>query len=326
MRLRTLMPAAWAAVASGVILAVAIPATARDDIMPATARDDVPLPFQGLHCTTTLLDAPARPLVLPAEFQRRLDQDLQIAQAMVRIAPDREESHIWLGRRLSYLGRQCEAIDAFSRGLQQFPDSHKLLRFRAQTLTRVRAFDRALADFQRAAQLAGAVPDRYEPDGLPNAQNLMLGTYRTNIHYYMAQTRWATGDYRGLVADMDASLALMPAHLLAEHQIPTTFWRYLALRKLGDTVAAQGLLDQLPEGIEPVEAAQYLRAVQLMQGRLTPADLADDKDSLVRFALAMKSRFDGNDAEAQRRLRALIEETPGGYWPAEIELTAPDRG
>jgi tetratricopeptide (TPR) repeat protein len=294
---------------------------------PAAAQGaDVPVPYRGTHCTTTLLDQPVRTPAFPAALQARLDQDLRIAEAALAIAPDREDHHIWLGRRLSYLGRLCAAIDAFSRGIARFPESYRLRRFRGQTLTRVRAFDLAVRDFERAAALDAGATDSFEPDGAPNAQNLALGTYRSNIFYYLAQTRFATGDYRGLVADMERSIAAMPAHILPEHLIPTTFWRYLALRKAGDNAAAQQLLAALPDDIRPVEAAQYYEAVRLLRGQVREEALTMPRDSIVRFAVAMKHRFDGDEAGARQRLAALIADTPNGYWPAEVELAAPDRG
>ncbi|MDQ8757708.1 hypothetical protein RCO27_15880 [Sphingosinicella sp. LHD-64] len=294
---------------------------------PAHAQDgEIPLPYRGAHCTTTLTDQPARPPAFPPAVQTRLDQDLRIAEAALSIAPDREDHHIWLGRRLSYLGRLCEAIDAFSRGIERFPDSYKLRRFRGQTLTRVRAFDLAVRDFERAAALDAGATDSFEPDGAPNAQNLALGTYRSNIFYYLAQTQFATGDYRGLVANMERSIAAMPAHILPEHLIPTTFWRYLALRKAGEGAAAQQLLAALSDDIRPVEAAQYYEAVRLLRGQVREEALTMPRDSIVRFAVAMKHRFDGDEAGARLRLAALIADTPNGYWPAEVELAMSDRG
>jgi tetratricopeptide (TPR) repeat protein len=294
---------------------------------PAHATPEVTFPFDGKHCRTTLVGTEVRQPAFPDAIRTRLEQDLAIAEATLRIAPDREDSHIWLGRRLSYLGRLCEAIDAFSAGIHKFPESYKLRRFRAQTLTRVREFERAAADFQDAARFDAASPtDSFEPDGAPNAQNLMLGTYRSNIYYYLAQTQFALGDWRGLVGNMERSLAAMPANLVPEHQIPTTFWRYLALRKAGAKDEAQALLAKLPDDIPVVEAQAYYQAVRMLRGTVPVAEGDSSRDPLLRFAAAMKRRFDGDETGARKRLRAIVDETANGYWPAEVELATRDRG
>lgn len=309
---------------SKVIPAIAVLIAAM--IGPASAEQDLAMPYQGAHCATTMLGDAARPPAFSEASARRLTQDLQIAEAMVAIAPDREDSYIWLGRRLSYLGRLCEAIDAFSQGIAAFPESYKLHRFRGQTHSRVRAFDLAIADFERAAALAEGAIDSYEPDGAPNAQNLALGTYKSNIYYYWAHAQFGAGDYRGLVINMQRSLAQLAPHIVDEHRIATTYWSYMALMKQGDARAARRLLSRLPDNIPVVEADGYYEAVRLLQGRRSESQLGASRDPIIRFAIAMQRRFNGDETGAQERLRALIADTPNGYWPAEAELAAPRRG
>lgn len=291
----------------------------------AQAHADVPLPYNAPNCTTTMMGEPVRPVRFSEATQTRLSQDLLIAEVALAIAPDREDNHIWVGRRLSYLGRYCEAIDAFTRGIAAFPESYKLRRFRAQTLARVRAYDLAIEDYTRAAALSDNARDSYEPDGAPNAINMALGTYRSNIFYYLAQTQFAVGDYAGVVQNMERSLAVMPPHLVAEHQIATTYWRYMALMKQGDARAARRLLARMPNNIEPVEASQYLEAVRFLQGRVREDALQHARDPVVRYAVAMQKRFTGDEAGADAALRAIVADTANGYWPAEVEIATPDR-
>ena len=81
----------------------------------------------------TLIGTPLREPDWTRTTKARLEKDLEIAQAVMSIAPEREDSFIWLGRRLGYLVRYQEAIDVFSDGLELFPDSYKLLRFRVKS-------------------------------------------------------------------------------------------------------------------------------------------------------------------------------------------------
>ena len=148
------------------------------------------------NVTETLIGTPITEPAWSETTRARLEKDLEIARAVMEIAPEREDSHIWLGRRLGYLTRYGEAVDVFTSALEQFPDSYKLLRFRGRHLARNRQFERAINDYRRAAALVEHVLDSYEPDGIINARHQYLGSYRSNIHYYLGQTSWAVGDYQ----------------------------------------------------------------------------------------------------------------------------------
>ena len=181
---------------------------------------------------TTLIGTPLRAPSFSAETKARLEKDLEIARATMAIAPEREDSYIWLGRRLGYLARFPEAIEVFTEGLQKFPDSYKLLRFRGRHLARNRQIERAVADYQRAAMLVENTEDSFEPDGIINARHQYLGSYRANIHYYLGQTSWALGDYAATLRGMERS-SMEPLVQHDDRRVATTYWRYLAHRKLG---------------------------------------------------------------------------------------------
>ena len=292
-------------------------------LLPATSVDaQAPLP-KG-DCSTSLIGTPLTVPEYPPEFQRRLDEDIAIAEAALRIAPDREDSHIWLGRRLDYAGRVCEAVDAFTAGIRQFPDSYKLYRFRARDLTRARRFKEALADYEKALELMGNTPDSFEPDGLPNPLGLTISTYRGNIIYYHAQTSFATGDYPTLIKGMAEALALAPDFARDDMRVPTAYWTYLGLRKMGEHDKARKAIEGIGADLKLIENFAYYQGLQIMQGRLDPAD-ADQSDSVIQFAIAMERRFAGDEAEAKKLLMQIVRQNPQGYWPAEAELADPKR-
>ena len=186
------------------------------------------------------------------------------------------------GRRLAYLNRFDEAIDVFTRGLERFPDSYKLLRFRGRKLARTRQFEAGLADYARGIALVEHVQDSYEPDGLINARNQFLGSYRSNMHYYHAQTSWAVGDYAATLAGMDRS-AREPLVQNDDHQIAIRYWRYLALRKLGRHDEARAAVADAPAGLALLENDAYYDGVRYLQGRL------DERQCANRHAYLQKS-------------------------------------
>jgi len=290
----------------------------------APASANVPGADAG-NCATSLIGSPLTVPKFSAATQKILDDDIAIAEAALRIAPDREDSHIWYGRRLDYAGRICDAVDAFSAGIKQFPDSYKLYRFRARDLTRARKFKEALADYERALALMGDTPDSFEPDGMPNPIGLTISTYRGNIIYYHAQTSFATGDYPTMVSGMAKSLELSADFARDDMRVPTAYWTYLAYRKMGQHDKARAAIDAIEPGLKLIENFTYYQAVQIMQGRLDPAGFKDSRDSTIKFAIAMERRFAGDEKGAKALLTEIVRENPQGHWPSEAELTHPDR-
>ena len=290
----------------------------------APASANVPGADAG-NCATSLIGTPLTIPKYSAATQKMLDEDIAIAAAALRIAPDREDSHIWYGRRLDYAGRICDAVDAFSAGIKQFPESYKLYRFRARDLTRARRFEEALADYAKALELMGDTPDSFEPDGMPNPIGLTISTYRGNIVYYHAQTSFATGDYPTMVSGMAKSLELAVDFARDDMRVPTAYWTYLAYRKMGQHDKARAAIDAIEPGLKLIENFTYYQAVQIMQGRLDPAVFKDSRDSTIKFAIAMERRFAGDETGAKALLAEIVRENPQGHWPSEAELAAPDR-
>lgn len=291
---------------------------------PASANQQVPGAGAG-NCATSLIGTPLTVPKYSAATQKMLDEDIAIAAAALRIAPDREDSHIWYGRRLDYAGRICDSVDAFSAGIAKFPNSYKLYRFRARDLTRARKFREALADYEKALELMGDTPDSFEPDGMPNPVGLTISTYRGNIVYYHAQTSFATGDYPTVVSGMAKSLALSADFARDDMRVPTAYWTYIAYRKMGEHAKARAAIDAIEPGLKLIENFTYYQAVQIMQGRLDPASVKDTRDSTIKFAIAMERRFAGDEEGAKALLAEIVRENPQGHWPSEAELAAPDR-
>jgi len=290
----------------------------------APASANVPGADAG-NCATSLIGTPLTIPKYSAATQKMLDEDIAIAEAALRIAPDREDSHIWYGRRLDYAGRICDAVDAFSAGIAKFPDSYKLYRFRARDLTRARKFQEALADYEKALELMGDTPDSFEPDGMPNPIGLTISTYRGNIVYYHAQTSFATGDYPTMVTGMAKSLELSADFARDDMRVPTAYWTYLAYRKMGGHDKARAAIDAIEPGLKLIENFAYYQAVQIMQGRIDPASVQDTRDSTIKFAIAMERRFAGDEKGAQALLTEIVRENPQGHWPSEAELAEPNR-
>ena len=141
---------------AAVLLATALVGCGAPPAPPADPLDTAALePIEA----TSLLRKPLRRPALPDEVRRRLEENLSRARARHDEAPGEEETVIWLGRRLAYLGRHGEAVEVFSGGIAAHPESYKLLRHRGHRHVTLRRLDDAIADLSRAAELAADRPE-----------------------------------------------------------------------------------------------------------------------------------------------------------------------
>lgn len=267
----------------------------------------------------TLLGTPLRAPQRTADSQATLEQDLRIAEASLRVAPEREDSALWVARRLGYLDRNDEAINVLDAALSRFPGSYKLLRFRGQFKVRERRFDAAISDYRRGIELAADHADIYEPDGIINPRNEFIGSYRSNLHYYLAQAYWATGRYQDTLLQM----LLANAHPLShndDRRVSSAYWQYLALKRMGRDDEAATLAAAVPGDLDLLENHGYHKAMLYFSGRLTSDELLANPDANMRFAHAMALDFTGNRTESLTALRQLVDDIATGYWPAETEI------
>ncbi len=134
------------------------------------------------------------------ELKTRLEADLAKAQADYDRDPSSADAAIWLGRRLAYLGRFREAIDAYTRGIERHPNEPRLYRHRGHRYITIRKFDLAIADLRLAAQLTAGRPDEIEPDGAPNKAGIPRSTMQSNIWYHLGLAQYLSGDFNAALA------------------------------------------------------------------------------------------------------------------------------
>ena len=279
----------------------------------------LPAAFADDNITETLIGTPITEPGWSPETKARLEKDLEIARAVLEVAPEREDSHIWVGRRLGYLARNGDAVAVFTSALEQFPESYKLHRFRGRHLARNREFELAIADYRRALELMEGIEDRYEPDGIINARHQYLGSYRSNLHYYLGQTSWAVGDYEATLLGMTRAAA-EPLVQHDDRRVATGFWKYLALRKLGRHEEAQIVVDAIPDDLTLIENHDYYKGVRFFKGTLSEDELLAHAGLNSTFGVAMVHFIEGRTDKAETMLTELVTRSSQGYWPAETEL------
>lgn len=226
----------------------------------------------GTPEATSLFGRPLYPMELPADARKALEANLAQAEAEYAKNPTSEEAIIWLGRRQAYLWRYRDAIDTFSKGLALHPASYKLYRHRGHRYITVREFDRAVADFEKAAALIKGIPDEVEADGAPNRFGKPRSTAQSNIWYHLGLAYYLKGDFTNALR---AYQECMKVSANDDMRVATLDWLYMTYRRLGRHGAARQLLDQVTDKMEILENDSYHKRLLMYKGVIAPEALLD---------------------------------------------------
>lgn len=295
-------------------------------------RMAAPGPGTAAPEAVSLLGQPLHSPALAPETSERLERDLAQARAAYEAAPDDADALIWLGRRTAYLGRYREAIEIFTEGVHKHPGDARMYRHRGHRYITVRELDRAVADFERAAELIRGRPDEVEPDGMPNRFNIPTSTLHSNVWYHLGLAHYLRGDFdRALSAYREAMQVSNNDDML----VATSDWLYMTLRRLGRDEEAARVLDRIQPEMNILENHAYHRRLLMYKELLPPESLLDAaSDDPVEIAtqgygVGNWYLYNGDEARAREIFRRVLEATNWaafGYIAAEAELQRMEGG
>jgi tetratricopeptide (TPR) repeat protein len=273
----------------------------------------------------SLLGAPLYAPPLAPEARARMEAQLAEARAAHAREPASADAAIWLGRRLAYLGRYREAIDAFTAGIARNPDDPRLYRHRGHRYVTVRELDAAIRDFERAVRLMEGMLPQVEPDGMPNPAGIPRTTLQFNVWYHLGLAHYLRGDFEQALPAFHRSLAVSDND---DARVAATDWTYMTLRRLGRDDEAARLLEPIHAGMEILENDAYLRRLRMYRGEIQPETLlAADGDAVTLatqgYGVANWHLYNGRTAEAHAIFRRIVRAenwAPFGYIAAEAEL------
>ena len=259
-----------------------------------------------------------RALPLSAETIARYEAQLAEAKASYDRAPTNVDSLIWYARRLGYLGRLREAIDVYTKGIEQYPENPWLYRHRGHRYISVRELDPAIADLEKATTLTQGKPDEVEPDGQPNAQNTPIGTLQSNIAYHLALAYYLKGDYERAIPVYRKELAEARND---DRRVSTAHWLYMSLRRLGRDADAKQMLTPFTRQMNVIENETYHRLMLLYKGELPvdsvltvgPTGEMSVTDATGAYGVGNWHLYNGRRAEAERVFQRILA---GGQWGA----------
>lgn len=209
----------------------------------------------------------------PKEFPDSIRLKLEKKEASARYVeyPDSVELAIWEGRRMAYLGRYFESIELYSAAIEKFPNDHRLYRHRGHRYITTRQLDKAIADFEKATELAEQVPNRIEPDGIPNKLNMPLGNDRFNIYYHHALALYLKRDFEKAIPIYEKCMAVSDNNDLL---VATSYWLYMTLHRIGQEDKARELVQSINKNIEIIENPAYRDLIATFKGEMSEEEIA----------------------------------------------------
>jgi tetratricopeptide (TPR) repeat protein len=261
---------------------------------------------------------------IPTPSEKLLAQ-YEEAKATFEANPEDVDALIWYGRRTAYLGQYKQAIDIYTKGLEKHPAEPRLYRHRGHRYISIREYDKAIADFEKAAQLIEGTPDQIEPDGMPNALNIPVSSLHGNIWYHLGLAYYLTTQYD------KAYTAYLKCRESGNHYdniVSSTHWLYMIQQRLGNPSKADSLLAPIHADSTVIENQSYADLCELYKGWLPvdsvmPSGEGSPSNDAIRYGVANWYLYHGDSSQAQQLMEALIGEkafTSFGYLAAEADL------
>lgn len=269
------------------------------------------------------------PPAMSVETKTRLESDLATAHVAYTEVPN-EENTIWLGRRTAYLWGYHEAIEIYTKGLEKFPGSYRLLRHRGHRYISVREFDKAIADLERAAELTENVQDHVELDGAPNKYNIPTSSNHFNIWYHLGLAYYLKGDFHNALRCFTENNRYVYNY---DALVANSDWLYMIYRRQGREGRAIAVAERISEDFNILENDAYFKRMLMYKGEIEPNELLDlTGDSSLDNELNLVTQGYGvanwylynGQVEKANKLFNMIVQNPYwaafGYIAAEAEL------
>ncbi|MEM8899889.1 MAG: tetratricopeptide repeat protein [Bacteroidota bacterium] len=248
-----------------------------------------------------------------AEYEQQLDDPMAL---------------IWYGRRAGYLGKYNDAIAIFREGVKKHPEDARMYRHRGHRYISTRQYDKAIADFEKAAELVEGKEDMTEPDGLPNDRGIPISSLHGNIWYHLALAHYLKHDWE---AAEEAYKSRYETHHNDDNIVSATHWYYMTLRRMGMAEEAEALLEPVNAELDIIENFVYLNTCLFYKGQMTEDELLaagteEYPGDVNLYALGNWYLYEKQDtAAAQKYWERVVAEgsmASFAYLAAEAELAA----
>ena len=235
-----------------------------------------------------------------------------------------EEDYIVMGRSLSGIGRFRKAVDVYSEGLEKFPSSYKLLRFRGHRYINLRQLEKAIADLNAAEELIRPEPPIFEFDAAGNQG----ASYQHQIWYHIGLYHFLNGKYTEGASAFEKSLATA---YTGSDKAGASDWLYNCYMRTGDQQKAAEIARPFTATFD-IENKDYpyFRRLLLFNKAIQPGELVDENkpieemslyDITKLYGLANHYRYAGDTTLAKSLYQKVLSSSEwAGFAYAAAEL------
>lgn len=217
--------------------------------------------------------------ILQQELAERIDSLILLERSR-----DAEtEAVIWEARYLGYNGEYKKAVDLLSKRIEQDSKNPALYRHRGHRYISLRAFDDAIKDLEKAAELIKGTEDVVEQDGLPNEMNSPTSSLHTNIWYHLGLAYYLTNDFEKA---QKAYVECINASTNDDMMIAALYWYYMSLRRDGQDEFAGKVIDPVRSEMNIIENDSYHKLLLVFKGEFDPNALLDTETDALSNATA----------------------------------------
>lgn len=235
---------------------------------------------------------------IPAKGEEllKLQNALREAMKLVEANPENPENIIMYGRRLAYLWRYHEAIEVFTKGIENHPDYAMLYRHRGHRYISIRKFDKAVSDLTKASIL--------------NDHDFDIWYHLGLAHYLLGEFEEALSAYKNCIKiaeDDDSKIAI-------------SNWLYITFRRLGKKDEAAKILNGITEEMEVVENQSYYDLLLFYKGRKSGAEIAvlaeasDIDVATIGYGIGCWYIYNEDIEKARAYYEKIVNTSE--YWPA----------
>ncbi len=214
-------------------------------------------------------------------LQQELAERIDSLILLERSRDAETEAVIWEARYLGYNGEYRKAVDLLSKRIEQDSKNPALYRHRGHRYISLRAFDYAIKDLEKAAELIRSTEDVVEQDGLPNEMNSPTSSLHTNIWYHLGLAYYLTGDFEKA---QKAYVECINASTNDDMMIAALYWYYMSLRRDGQDEFAGKVIDPVRSEMNIIENDSYHKLLLVFKGEFDPNALLDTETDALSNA------------------------------------------
>lgn len=229
-----------------------------------------------------------------------------------------EDEYVTLGGYYASINQFRDAIDVYSRGLLQIPDSFKLRRFRAHRYISIRELDKAIVDLNEALALLEKSSSENEIEYSVNGES--HGKYELWIWYHIGLYHYLKADYVKASQAYEKSIESVSQD---KYLVSITDWLYNSYQKSGDSQAANRALARISADTKTDKDHPYYKRVMLYKGLVSAEDIFDfDKpanqwtvrEMTIAYGVANWYHYQGNSKAAEKLHKNILQRQFWSSW------------